>query len=249
MSAGSVFAQREDTWDPKRRGEDTSKIETRWAKENADEVGTGQEWLAATADGNVKVMPGEPNAAALDRGTPGETELDRLRRLRMAQMKQRAAERQQWLKKGHGQYAELASEAVFLAVIPDHPRVVCHLTTSSLDCELLHRHMRALCKIHLETYFCWLNAECAPMMLKMVKLSQLPALLLCRDGKVVEQLGSIDRSFTTEGVAYELSQHQLLFFEEGVNYTQSAGGATTATANRTQRLPDSDDDWESGDDA
>ena len=29
------------------------------------------------------------------------------------------------------------------------------------------------------------------------------ALLLCRDGKVVDQLVGVDRSFTTEGVAYE----------------------------------------------
>merc|ERR1712228_716782 len=116
----------------------------------------------------------------------------------------------------------------------------------SLDCELLNRHMRALCRAHLETYFCWLSAESAPTMMAMVKLSQLPALLLCRDGKVVEQLAGIDRSFTTEGIAYELSQHQLLFFEEGVQYTQSTGGATTVTANHSQRLPDSDEDWESG---
>ena len=52
-------------------------------------------------------------------------------------------------------------------------------------------------------------------MLSMVTLADLPALLLCRDGKVVDQLVGVDRSFTTEGVAYELGERGLVDFEEG----------------------------------
>ena len=34
----------------------------------------------------------------------------------------------------------------------------------------------------------------------------MPALLLCRDGRVIGQLTGVDRSFTAEGVAFELAQ-------------------------------------------
>ena len=34
----------------------------------------------------------------------------------------------------------------------------------------------------------------------------MPALLLCRGGRVIGQLTGVDRSFTAEGVAFELAQ-------------------------------------------
>ena len=61
-----------------------------------------------------------------------------------------------------------------------HERAVCHLFDTSLDCELLHHHMRALSAVHVETYFCRLDVELAPTMMAMVSLREMPALLLCR---------------------------------------------------------------------
>merc|ERR1712032_772013 len=107
-----------------------------------------------------------------------------------------------------GQYVCLTNEAEFLHKAPQHERMVMHLWDESLDCSLLHTHMEAMCKAHLETYFCALEATLAPMMMGMVNVIRLPVLLLCRSGKVVHQLTGIDSSFTTEGVAYEISQHK-----------------------------------------
>ena len=42
----------------------------------------------------------------------------------------------------------------------------------------------------------------------------------------------MDRSFTTEGVAFELAQSGMLDFEAGTRYERSAGGCTAATAHR-----------------
>ena len=88
------------------------------------------------------------------------------------------------------------------------------------------------------------------MMVAMVALEKLPALLLGQDGKVVEQLTGIDRSFTIEGLAYELGEHKAIDFDEGVDYSRGLypkGGCTTATAGRApprQRVEsDSDDDF------
>ncbi len=38
----------------------------------------------------------------------------------------------------------------------------------------------------------------------------MPALLLCRGGRVIGQLTGVDRSFTAEGVAFELAQARYL---------------------------------------
>ena len=223
----------EDLWNSERRGEGTSKLEQRLDEENsAYEQG---DWLAATQDGGVKVMKGDPCAAAIAPSAPGETDIDQLRKLRIAQMKEQSAKKQMWLDKGHGGYYQLESEAAFLQRLPNHEKLVCALVTDSLDCRLVHQHLLALAKVHLETFFCSLRAETAPMMQEMVKLDQLPTLLLCSAGKVIHQLPGIDRSFTAEGVAYELSQHGLVDFEEGVNYSWSAGGCTTATIERAHR--------------
>ena len=62
-------------------------------------------------------------------------------------------------------------------------------------------------------------------------------LVLSKEGKVVHCLHGLDRSFTSEGVAYELAQHNLVDFEEGIVYGKSGAGCTTATANRTSSLP------------
>ena len=49
--------------------------------------------------------------------------------------------------------------------------------------------------------------------------------------KVVDKLQGLDRTFTTEGIAYELGQHGLLDFEEGTHYASAGNGCTTQTAN------------------
>ena len=255
-------SNREDTFGAGRRGEDTSRLETRLesamegineednpmlaksikAAQAADESAKG-EWLAACADGGVKKMQGEPDAAALLRPAPEDNAIDALRKRRLAQMKARAAQKQAWLALGHGVYAPLADEADFLKKIPDHARAVCHLfAAGKMDSELLRHHMRALSAVHLETYFCELDAEKAPFMLSMVTLADLPALLLCRDGKVVDQLVGVDRTFTTEGVAYELGERGLVDFEEGTSYDPRAGKGGAASGPRDWRAAPEDDD-------
>ena len=162
-----------------------------------------------------------------------ENEIDALRKLRLAQMKGAAEARRRWLEMGHGVYEQLDREAKFLEALPKHERAVCALCAEgSMDGQLLHAHMQALCKVHVETYFCWLDPDSAPVMMGMVDVGRLPALLLCKGGKVVEQLHGLDRSFTAEGVAYELGQHGMVDFEEGTHYTVVKGGCTTATAAR-----------------
>lgn len=248
----------EDKYTAVQRGEDTSRIETKLesqleglhAEDHPDLVQTiktaqegqaqqeeaaHQEWLAARADGTVERMHGEVDVKKIVPAA-NDNDIEALRKLRLAQMKGRAAARQEWLARGHGKYARLEQESSFLEELPRHERVVCALTPEgSIDAELLHTHMKQLCHVHVETYFCWLRPEQAPVMMGMVNVGAMPALLLCKEGKVVHHLDGLDRSFTTEGLAYELGEHGLVDFDEGMHYGKVGNAVTTATAGRAQQ--------------
>ena len=261
----------EDNYTASRRGEDTSRLEAKLesqmegmhAEDHPELVGmikTAQEgaekaaeeaeqaWLKANPDATVSAMKGPVDIKKI---VPVEqdNDIDALRKLRLAQMKGRAEAKAHWLAKGHGSYVKLEQESSFLEQLPQHERAVCALCAhGSLDGELLHNHLRALCGVHVETFFCHLDPESAPVMMGMVDVGRLPALLLCKNGKVVDALHGLDRSFTTEGVGYELGQHGLVDFEEGIVYGGSRGsaGCTTATAGRA-RAPVQDDSDEEDD--
>ena len=137
-------ATREDTYTAEQRGECTSKLETRLDQDaHDDDGGDKDEWLAAGADGSVKVKSGPVTRAKLDIPQDGDNEIDCLRKLRLAQMKGAAMQKQHWLSLGHGSYAQLENEAKFLEIIGQHPRVVCHLcVANSLDGEMMHTRLK-----------------------------------------------------------------------------------------------------------
>ena len=58
----------------------------------------------------------------------------------------------------------------------------------------------------------------------------------------LQQLTGIDRSFTSEGVAYELGERGLVDFEEGTSYDPRAGKGGAASGPRDWRAAPEDDD-------
>lgn len=269
----------EDNYGATQRGEDTSRLEAKLesqmeglhaedhpdllktiktAQEGhaAQEEAAHQEWLAAQADGTVKKMEGEVDIKKIV-PVGSDNDIEALRKLRLAQMKGRAQARQEWLARGHGQYVRLEQESSFLEELARHERLVCALAPSgSIDGELLHKHMKQICAVHVETYFCWLDPEKAPVMMGMVDVGRLPALLLCSGGKVVHHLDGLDRSFTTEGIAYELGQQKLVDFEDGIHYGKAGNSVTSMGKSaamrheqqRRQPLDDDEDDLDSDED-
>ena len=267
----------EDNYDAARRGEATSVLDSRLesqmegmhaedhpelvqtiktAQEGAAQQAEAEhtEWLAARADGGVDRHVGEVEYRKIV-PVNEDNEIDALRKLRLAQMRGKAAERQAWIDKGHGKYVRLEQESSFLEALPKHERAVCALCEAgSFDGEMLHTHLRALAHVHVETFFCHLDPESAPVMMAMVDVGSLPALLLAKNGQVVDRLNRLDRSFTTEGIAFELGGQGMLDFEEGTHYGSVGNSCTTATAGRAgardRRARDDDDDEDlDGDDS
>ena len=107
--------------------------------------------------------------------------------------------------------------------------------------------MRALAAVHFETFFAHLDSDNSPMIKAMIEIGDTPVLLLCQAGKVTGQLAGIDRSYTAEGIAYELGLQGLVNFDDGIQYGKVAGGCTTHTAQRaaaqaSDNSSDDDDD-------
>ena len=119
----SATANREDTFGSRQRGEETSRLETRLESEFESSAMEGlhaedcpqlvksiqaaqkmgqddeaaaedvrKEYLAATADGSVRRLQGDPDVKAI-LPEAGDNEWDRLKKKRLADMKQRAAQR------------------------------------------------------------------------------------------------------------------------------------------------------------
>jgi len=74
---------------------------------------TRKEYLAASADGSVRRMQGDPSYAAMMPHVEDNT-WDVLKKKRLAEMKLAAQQKHAWRELGHGTYARLESEARFL---------------------------------------------------------------------------------------------------------------------------------------
>mmetsp|Transcript_29056 Transcript_29056/g.63995 ORF Transcript_29056/g.63995 Transcript_29056/m.63995 type:complete len:278 (+) Transcript_29056:49-882(+) len=116
-------------------------------------------------------------------------ELEALRQARLRQLKHQAQMNAHWQELGHGRYTEVESERTFFKDVEPHERTVCLLHKDNDMENPLHVALLELAKIHMETMFFHLHEEKAHVMLTMLSLSQgLPALLVLRHGKVVEQV-------------------------------------------------------------
>ena len=158
----------EDKYTAVQRGEDTSRIETKLesqleglhAEDHPDLVQTiktaqegqaqqeeaaHQEWLAARADGTVERMHGEVDVKKIVPAA-NDNDIEALRKLRLAQMKGRAAARQEWLARGHGKYARLEQGARFSRSYHGTSASCARSPEGSIDAELLHTHMKQLCR-------------------------------------------------------------------------------------------------------
>ena len=67
-----------------------------------------------------------------------EDNLETLRKRRVDQMKQQARKKQEWLKRGHGEYREIDGEKTFFSEMKGEARMVCHFYRNNWPCKV-HR--------------------------------------------------------------------------------------------------------------
>ena len=71
---------------------------------------------------------------ALDNMDPDD--LEAMRQRRLDQMKRAAAQRQEWSRKGHGEYKEIFGERGFFAEMKGEERMVCHFYRENWPCKV-----------------------------------------------------------------------------------------------------------------
>lgn len=64
-------------------------------------------------------------------------DLEVLRQRRIDQLKQHARKKQEWLKKGHGEYREIEGEKAFFAEMKGEARMVCHFYRNNWPCKVI----------------------------------------------------------------------------------------------------------------
>lgn len=175
----------------------------------------------------TQVMEEQLDAKIKELENMDEDSLEGVRRKRLLQLRDKAKQEAEWRAAGHGEYFEINSEKAFFEEAKKSKAMVCHFyRPSTFRCKIFDRHLAALAKRHLECKFVKIDAEKSPFLTERLQVMVLPSLVLCQNGKVVEQvvgfteLGGVD-SFPTEILAMRL--HKVIKYEENEDYTPYGG--------------------------
>ncbi|XP_046976122.1 thioredoxin domain-containing protein 9 [Vanessa cardui] len=144
------------------------------------------------------------------------SDLEAIRQQRIAEMKQRAKQKQEWLAIGHGEYSEIDSEKEFFAVCGKSDSVVCHFYRSDTPrCRIVDMHLRLLARRHLETRFVKLDVERAPFLTGRLKIRVIPTIGLVKANKTKDfivgftDLGGRD-DFSTEMLEWRIARADVI---------------------------------------
>lgn len=120
--------------------------------------------------------------------------------------------KQEWLKKGHGIYSELADEKKFFEMTKKSPNIVCHFYRDNHErCKIVDIHLKILAVKHVEAKFCKVNAEKTPFLTKRLRINVMPTIVLVKDSKTkdfivgFEDLGNCD-DFATDFLEWRIAQ-------------------------------------------
>ncbi|XP_043065487.1 thioredoxin domain-containing protein 9-like [Drosophila ficusphila] len=157
--------------------------------------------------------------------------------LKCQKMKDYNKKRQEWLKNGHGKFTDLADEKKFFAMTKKSPNFVCHFYEKNNEqSKIVDKHLRILTPEHVEAKFCRLNCEKAPFLTKRLRLTELPTILLVKDGKINDFIvGFTDlgnrSDFTTEMMERRIGVSGIIEYKG--NLKQPPNGKNTTNQKQT----------------
>jgi len=177
-----------------------------------------------------------------------EDDLDRLREKRLLALKKQQKKRQEWLRRGHGEYREV-EEKEFFNEMKKEDRMVCHFYRNNWPCQVMDKHLGLLAAKHVETKFVKVNAEKAPFLTERLKVWMLPTLALIKNEKTTDyvvgfdELGGVD-DFQTETLAMRLVAAGLIFEQDEYKQNTNANQPTRSVRSsiRSYKKTDSDED-------
>ncbi|KPA84916.1 ATP binding protein-like protein [Leptomonas pyrrhocoris] len=145
-----------------------------------------------------------------------DDELFAIRQKRLKQLKEVQARRDEWLKKGHGQYLEVTDPKMFFDNVQDSERVVVHfMRRSTPRCEIIERHLRTIASEQFETRFCYVDVERVPSLPERFNVMMLPTLMLVEKQNTFHSIIGFDEfggtdEFPTSTVKQVLSYYGMI---------------------------------------
>lgn len=144
------------------------------------------------------------------------SDLEAIRQQRIAEMKQRAKQKQEWMANGHGEYTEIDNEKEFFAVCNKSENVVCHFYRNDTPrCRIVDMHLKILAKRHVETRFVKLDVERAPFLTGRLKIRVIPTIGLVKTNKTKDfivgftDLGNRD-DFSTDMLEWRIAKADVI---------------------------------------
>ncbi|KAL1290292.1 hypothetical protein AAHE18_20G118700 [Arachis hypogaea] len=144
--------------------------------------------MAAAARDYQKELLAQEKVQASSSSNQEDPELEKLHADRIAALKKEAEKRQEWKKKGHGEYREI-TEGDFLAEVTGSEKVICHFYHKEFyRCKIMDKHLKSLSLKHIDTKFIKLDAENAPFFVAKLAIKTLPCVILFRQGVAGDRL-------------------------------------------------------------
>lgn len=144
-----------------------------------------------------------------------DDDLDRMRERRIQQMKKAQAQKEDYIRAGHGVYTEITDQRDFFDQAKKSKRMIVHFYRPvTWRCEVVDKHMEALCMKHYEAKFVKINAEKSPFLVERLQIWCMPSIVLVKDGKTDHTIQGFDElggdDFPTEHLEANLIARGLL---------------------------------------
>ncbi|CAI5702031.1 unnamed protein product [Peronospora effusa] len=111
-----------------------------------------------------------------------DPELERIRAMRLKELKFEYEETQKLMAKGHGEYREIVQDE-FLKEVTSSPLVAVHFYHRDFErCKIMDMHLAKVAPRHMECKFLKLNAEKAPFFVEKLAIRVLPSIVCFKDG-------------------------------------------------------------------
>lgn len=142
-----------------------------------------------------------------------DDDLALLRKKRLNQLKEVQKRRDEWLKKGHGEYREIASVQEFFDNVKSSERVIVHfMRRSTPRCEVIERHLRTIAHEHFETRFSYVDVERIPSLPERFNVMMLPTIMLVEKQNTFHSIIGFDEFGGTDDFSTDIVKEVLALY-------------------------------------
>ena len=149
---------------------------------------------------------------ALEREEMDDNEMNRIKEMRIDQLRREMSTLQQMHTTQHGQYTTMMDDKDLLEVTTKEKLCVVHFFHKDFRrCQIVDRHLGELAQKHFKTRFVRVDAENVPFLVTKLQIQVLPCIIMFVDSVSVdrvvgfEELGSTD-SFETRVLEWRLAK-------------------------------------------